>query len=558
MIRNCCDHGIESIEERLAAGKPESGTIHIEAQHEGGYILIEIIDDGRGINLEKVKSKAVNQGMLNEDQAARLSENQIIDLIFQPGFSTCDQVTNISGRGVGMDVVRSSIEKIGGTIHIHTEWQKGTHIKIKIPLTLAIISAFIVKVGDFTFAVPHSGVHELVRICEDNKHLLDQVHEAPVLRLREELIPVKSLASILDIKTNDTDEMHILILNLDDKLFGIVVDCVLETEEIVVKPMSRKLADLKLYSGTTILGNGAVIMILDIQGITSMFSPQSSNADTEIQTNSENSNSEIGQEKMSLLIFEDSRRSQQAIPLSLVSRLEEFEKYKFEKSTGSWVVQYRNELLPLISIEHDYNPREDLPQTVVVFSDGEKKVGLMIYQVIDIHNQAVKIEFKGQKQGVLGCAILNEKATEIIDVYHHLRNFNEDWFRDEKEKLAKISQTVLIVEDSEFFKNLILPIILSQGIQVKTAKNGSEALSILEAHEIHAVVTDIEMPVLNGFELLEKIRIHPKWKTMPVIALTGFNSTTEKERGLKAGFNDFVAKFNQEGLIQSLKKWIDK
>src|SRR3954449_2930829 len=270
MVRNSADHGLETPAERLAGGKGEQGTIRLSAYHEGGHIIICIADNGRGLNTERIKAKAVSNGLVTEAELEKMTEAQIHKFIFAPGFSTAATITSVSGRGVGMDVVRTNIDQIGGTIDVKSVAGEGSSVTIKIPLTLAIVSALIVEAAGDRFAIPQLSVVELVRARANSEHRIERIKDTAVLRLRNKLLPLMHLKKLLKIddgSSSDPENGFIVVTQVGNQTFGIVVDGVFHTEEIVVKPMSTKLRHIDMFSGNTILGDGAVIMIIDPNGI---------------------------------------------------------------------------------------------------------------------------------------------------------------------------------------------------------------------------------------------------------------------------------------------------
>jgi two-component system chemotaxis sensor kinase CheA len=291
MVRNSADHGIEAPEERRAKGKPEIGKIKLNAFHEGGHVIISIEDDGAGINTEKVLQKAVKNGLISQSEAANLSHNEILSLAFKPGLSTAEEISSVSGRGVGMDVVKTAIERIGGTVDITSMENQGTSVRIKIPLTLAIISALVVESGGESFAIPQLGVVELVRLAAEDRDKIERIHDKEVFRLRDRLLPMMQLSKILELEDSPEDDqrdINIVVVQVGDKQFGLTVSEVFDTEEIVVKPVGRLLKDISIYQGTTILGDGRVIMILDVAGIAMQFGGLStSSSDSNTKTENE-------------------------------------------------------------------------------------------------------------------------------------------------------------------------------------------------------------------------------------------------------------------------------
>src|SRR5664279_4866952 len=268
MVRNSADHGLEKPEERRAAGKPEHGRIRLSAYHEGGHIIIQLADDGRGLDTDRIKAKAIAQGLVSESDIEKLTEAQIHKFIFAPGISTAAKVTSVSGRGVGMDVVRNNIDQIGGTIDVKSVAGVGLSFTIKIPLTLAIVAALIVEAGGERFAIPQLSVIELVRARNGGEHRIERIKDATVLRLRDKLLPLARLSQLLGFEAaRDVETGFIVVTQVGSQTFGIVVDSVFHTEEIVVKPMSSKLRHIAMFSGNTILGDGSVIMIIDPNGV---------------------------------------------------------------------------------------------------------------------------------------------------------------------------------------------------------------------------------------------------------------------------------------------------
>ena len=334
MVRNSADHGLETPAERSAAGKPEQGTIRLSAYHEGGHIIICIADNGRGLNTERIKAKAVQNGLVSEADLEKMTEAQIHKFIFAPGFSTAAAVTSVSGRGVGMDVVRTNIDQIGGTIDIKSVAGEGSSVTIKIPLTLAIVSALIVEAGGDRFAIPQLSVVELVRARANSEHRIERIKDTAVLRLRNKLLPLMHLKKLLKIddgSSSDPENGFIVVTQVGSQTFGIVVDGVFHTEEIVVKPMSTKLRHIDMFSGNTILGDGAVIMIIDPNGIAKALGAAGS-ASRDLADDHAAAQASMGEQLTSLLVFRAGSNQPKAVPLGLVTRLEEIATDKIELS----------------------------------------------------------------------------------------------------------------------------------------------------------------------------------------------------------------------------------
>ena len=389
MVRNSADHGLESTMQRIAAGKPARGSIRLSAYHEGGTITIEIADDGKGLDLVAIRKKAVERGIATQVDVERMTDAQVAKFIFDAGFSTAAAVTSVSGRGVGMDVVKTNIETIGGVIDIATQKGVGTTFTIKIPLTLAIVAALIVRAGESRFAVPQLAVLELVRVDATAPQRIERINDAPVLRLRERLLPIVTLKGLLGQDDTGTETGFVVVAQVGRQRFGILVDEVFHTEEIVVKPMSTKLRHIPLFAGNTILGDGAVVLIVDPNGIARQVS-QGAQGGGPIEAESESG--ELGDPKTTLLVFKGGAGSFKAVPLSLVTRLEEIDAAKVEWLGGRPLIQYRGRLMPLVPADEAIAIRTEGTQALVVFSDGDRAMGLVVDEIVDIVEERLDIE----------------------------------------------------------------------------------------------------------------------------------------------------------------------
>ena len=556
MVRNSADHGLETAEERRAVGKPEHGLIRLSAYHEGGYIIIRIADDGRGLDTERIKAKAIAQGLVSEVDAEKLPEAQIHKFIFAPGFSTAAKVTNVSGRGVGMDVVRNNIDQIGGTIDVKSVAGAGLSFTIKIPLTLAIVAALIVEAGGHRFAIPQLSVVELVRARSGSEHRIESIKNTRVLRLRDKLLPLISLRQLfgLDKDTGEINGGFIVVTQVGSQTFGIVVDGVFHTEEIVVKPMSSKLRHISMFSGNTILGDGSVIMIIDPNGVAQAFGTNVASQLAAAEA-SEIKPAPSAGSSTSLLVFRAGSMQPKAVPLSLVTRLEEIDAQKIELSNGRHMVQYRGHLMPLISMSENVRVKGEGAQPLLVFSDGSRSMALVVDEIVDIVDDTLNIQVASENPGVLGSAIVRGHATEIIDVGHFLPLAFEDWFRRKEQQVQHRPCSVLLVDDSPFFLNMLTPVLQAAGYVVTTAASARDALALLsEGQAFDVAITDIEMPDMDGFQFAEAVRGDPRIGNLPIIALSSVVSPEAIERGRRVGFHDYVAKFDRQGLIAALKE----
>ena len=553
MVRNSADHGIETPERRRAAGKPEQGTIRLNAYHEGGHVILEVTDDGAGLSLERVRRKAIDRGLVSAEAAATLGEVQIFRFIFEPGFSTAEKVTNVSGRGVGMDVVRSNIEKIGGTVELRSREGRGTTVRIKIPLTLAIVSALLIGTAAEVFAIPQIGVVELVRVNDEVRHRVEVVHGARFYRLRDTLLPLVSLAAQLALpETTLPEEYNIIVCQVGENRFGLVVDEVFDTQEIVVKPVGRLVKHLAVYAGCTILGDGRVIMILDSTGIANAALAVANSEPSKASASDRAASEDDAVE--SVLLYSAGGPSVQAVPLSLVARLEEIPAERIEEADGRSLVQYRDALLPLIPAHPELELRARDPRPVIVFTDNGRSMGLAVDEIRDIVDTRLRIDQATHRAGVLGVCVINGKATEIVDTNHYLRQAFGDWFAPAA-ALLHDQESVLLVDDSRFFLNLIAPVLRGVGYRVTTASDGRDAIARLARGErFDIIVSDIDMPTVDGFAFALDVRGHPEWGTPPMIALTGRNAPADRERARACGFDEFLVKFDRDAVLASLQR----
>lgn len=419
MVRNSADHGIESPEARRAAGKPAVGRIVLNAYHEAGHVIVEVIDDGKGINAAKVRRTAIARGLVSKEEAHAMSDCRILRYIFEPGFSTADEITHISGRGVGMDVVRSNIERVGGAVDVQSVNGHGCTIRVRLPLTLAIVSSLIVSAHGEMFAFPQASVLELIRLSDEQATRFDTLHNVRLFRLRSDLLPVVALGEVLDLPDDEHSEFKTLVVcQAGSARFGIIVDDVVDTQEIVVKPVGRLIRAVGCYAGCTILGDGTVVMIVDPAAIAARAGTQT-NVVPEVAEPAPPPPAEA-RPSDSLLLFGVGDDAVQAVPLASVARLEEISSDSIEYAGGRPVVQYRGFLLPIVPAGPAVTFTSGRSNSVIVFNEGNASFGIAVSEIRDIVDEIVNLELASTRPGVLGTAVIAGAATEVLDVSYYM------------------------------------------------------------------------------------------------------------------------------------------
>lgn len=470
LLRNAIDHGIESPAERLARGKSAEGRLALHAFHEGGKVFIEIADDGEGIDPQRIRAKAIQSKLVTPEQADRLNDRELVNLIFLPGFSTADQVTPISGRGVGMDVVQKNIEKIGGSVTIESRPGRGTTVMMKIPLTLAIIPALTISSAGDRYAIPQSSLLELVRLeGQQAERGLEHIHGAPVYRLRGNLLPLVYLDHQLhpdlpvghgqgDARAAENGAVNIVVLQADERPFGLVVDAIHDTEEIVVKPLQKQLKGIGAFAGATIMGDGKVALILDVPGLAQRAKVISGVRKRALSEKS-SSRAEPISERQAVLLFATQDGGRMAIPLVQVARLEEFPRTALERVGPQDVVQYRNEILPLIRVSRVLRQRRPAnngrPSSrrradksrpagagdtvpVIVYAGQGRRVGLIVDRILDIAEETLDSRSEAHRPGILFTSVVQGRVTEFLDVQAILHSIDPDLLEAPQTVAAKV------------------------------------------------------------------------------------------------------------------------
>ncbi|MFP4213391.1 MAG: chemotaxis protein CheW [Desulfohalobiaceae bacterium] len=615
LVRNSADHGIESPEQRLQKGKPEAGHILLKAYHESGQVNIEIQDDGKGMDPDKIADKAVQKGLISQEKVQTMSDKEKVNLIMLPGLSTTEQISDVSGRGVGMDVVKSNLDKLGGQVDIDSTLDQGSTIRIKLPLTLAIIPSLLVSVAEDRFAVAQVNVSELLRVTPGQaRERVEQVGDAEVLVLRGELIPLLHLDQLLglqkyfldpqtgkkkpdrrqglaDKRLQETDEekarkiperrnqeagvMNIVVVQAGPYKYGLVVDQLHDSVEIVVKPLGRHLKNCEAYAGATIMGDGKVALILDVPGL-ARIAELSSMAGTERATEIK-AEKQLSQEQQSsrhsLLLFRNAPEEHCAVSLNLVQRVEQISPEQIEVVGGKKVIQYRGGNLPVFALEEVANVGqiEDSEELIVlVFQLQGREIGLLAAKPVDALETDILLDEKTLRQpGISGSAIIKEKTTLLVNIYEVLQSLERSSGVDLEICTAEKGQgnstpdtgqsKVLLVEDSDFFRSQVSNVIQDAGFEVLAAEDGQVAWELLQDNpEIKVVVTDLEMPNMDGFELTRYIRQDQTLAQLPVIALTSLAAEEDRAKGQEAGIDDYQIKMDKERLLASIKSYLEQ
>ncbi len=605
LIRNSVDHGVETPAERTAKGKDPTGLIHLSAFHQGGKVNIRIRDDGAGIDGARLREKAVDKGILTQEQSSSMSEAEAVRLIFHPGFSMAKTVTNVSGRGVGMDVVKTNIEKLGGVVDIDTQLGTGTTINIKLPLTLAIIPSMIVRSGDDRFAIPQVNISELVRIKASQViEKIERVKDAEVLRLRGNLLPLVRLSRVLaapskyldpiprewkenhriaiadrrggtsedgptsnesrsgEVRREDTapGALNIIVVEAGNLRYGLIVDALHDSEEIVVKPLGRHMKSCECLAGATILGDGSVALILDVAGIAShmqLAAPERTEEDAR-----QSEQQQFDDERQSVLLFTYDPTERFGVPMELISRIERIRRQQIDSVGGQEVLQYRGASLPILSLENliQAKPRPDSEKLcVIVFRVAGREVGLIAPCLDDIRSIPSEIDtVTFREPGVLGSCIVDDKTMRLIDLVEIVSKAHADWFIDEQAKETSEGGVpkILLAEDSTFFRSQMSSFLEASNYDVVGCEDGLVAWNTLQDsdHCFDIVVTDIEMPNMNGLELARKIKGAPSFAHLPIVAVTSLASEEDIQRGMEAGVNDYQIKMDREKLMGAVNR----
>jgi len=576
IIRNACDHGIEMPEKRYIAGKSKTGLIQVNAYHQAGLIHIEISDDGKGLDPSMIRAKALEKGIISKGDLDQLSDKDVFSLIMTPGFSTAVETSDISGRGVGMDVVKTAISQIGGVIEIDSEPGKGIHLNMSLPLTLAIIPCLIIISSNERFAIPQVNMDEMVRLYQGAEYIIESSGDQEVYRLRNQLLPIVRLNELLKRPVRYTHkdraeitEKHVstrqslksvlfAVVKTGSRRFGLIIDKMTGTEEIVVNPLPNTLKNIHIYQGTTIMGDGEVAMVLDVDGIARHVGVEFNR-----QTNDENVpviRKMTGSNIERILTFQSGPKEQYAIPLILVRRLTQIYDHQIEQVGNNddreFVIIY-GEPVFIVRLDRIMEVSPCQPQKqyyLCLFKKSGAPFGILFTKLSGVAEMPDTIQEENYNlRCVFGCTVVNKRLTLLLDINELFGAGEKKWFSSNSNALTSTKERILLVEDTPFFSRLIRNFLESTGYEVFTAENGMEALSVLESQPVDLIVSDIEMPVMDGWQFIQIIRNNNKYKHIPAMALSALNSVDSMEKSKQMGFNTHEVKIDKDRMIACVK-----
>lgn len=607
MIRNSVDHGIELPEERMRVGKTRVGNIYLRAYHESGEIIIQVEDDGKGIDAQRVKAKAVERRMISEDEAARMSDHEAIQLIFAAGFSTKDEASDLSGRGVGMDVVKTNIEKIGGAVDIETTVGLGAKFSARLPLTQALvssslISALLIAIGEHRFAIPETAVNEIIKINPQFEgDRIRALENRDVYQLRDMVLPIVHLEDVLQISRTYIDKegrvqtdkrqnigdrrlnpsplapsaenrLHsdrrrtkqiLVVLQFRQSLFGILVDRVIGIEEIVVRSSPLLVKNSTVFSGHTVLGDGAVIMILDINGMVENRKLDFTDKRRSIAQRRDESGRDGGVAKQKMVIFNYADDERFAIPLEMVSLIEKISVQSIKRVGKKEYFQFKQRTIPLMRLDHHIDVNPVSPSLthyhLIMPARVSYPIGLLTGREITFVDVAEDFDTRiDDGKGIVGTFMNDDRLVMLLDLYTLFERHSPDRYASANGDTGSMS--ILVVEDSMFFRKLIVQYLTQKNRRIVLAGDGREAIAALNAEPegFDLIVSDIEMPNMNGFEFVRHVKTDPRFAEIPCLALTSLADQQNVERGMRAGFDEYVIKIDKETLVKTIHHWLSK
>lgn len=598
IIRNSCGHGIETPEERVKAGKAKTGLIRIAAYHEAGRVNIKISDDGRGVDTVRIRRKVVEKGLKTEAELEQMSPQDILNLVFLPGFSTMDQADDVSGRGVGMDVVKTCIEKIGGSFEFESRSGEGTTILLQLPLTLAIIPSIIVSAGGYMYAIPQVSLVELVTLYdEDVRTKIEQADDQEVYRLRGRLLPIVRLSEVLvrpklftketraeiaekyfqlvkaeiarksegDSESEDEyyDTLSFAVLKVGNNHYGLVVDKIVGTEEIVVKPLHPAVKQLGIYSGATIMGNGKTALILDVGGVArhtgiTLAEKIMEEREKEFRTD----------DLQTVLLFKSGPKEQLALSLPLIRRIEPIQIKDVELIGDKEFITVDGVSTLVIRLDHllKVSPIVDQDQMFLILPRHLKRpVGILMSGFVDVVDTAVTLDQSSyQADGFLGTAIIDNSMTLFLDIYRLVEMLDPELSArqphafDETAAENRAGIKILLLEDIAFFRHLIKGYLETEGYEVVDVKNGQQGLDQMEEHEFDLIVADLEMPIMNGWSFIKNVRQAILQSDIPAVALTSLDTDESRKKSMECGFDYYEVKLDKDHFLKIVATALQK
>jgi two-component system, chemotaxis family, sensor kinase CheA len=551
MIRNAIDHGIETPDERRALGKPETGWVRITARHMAGHVTIEVADDGRGLDVASIRERAFALGLGARDALAHLPESEVCRFVFAPGFTTAQRVTNISGRGVGLDIVRANIEEIGGSISLTSRAGHGARILLRIPLTLAIVPALIIDSGLDRFALAQHAVEEIIEIDKRDDIRIAELQGVRVLRLGEDIVPTGELRKMTQGIAGPAAERSEIRLALrirtGARSFAILVDDIADVQEIVLKPLPSQLDDLSLFSGSTILGDGSVVLVLDPSGLgAALGMPKADGARVNPQLEARSPPA-----RTKLLLFRDGDGATKALPLAIVSRIQSLSAREIQMADGAAVARINNVLVPLLRVGRTrVDAMPDRPLALLMLQESQEVIGLAVDEIVDIVDEELKLEIGGATEGVLGVAIIRGKATEVLDAFHYIDAAS-------RSRRAPTRPTrrmkVLVVDGSEFFRETMGRMLHDAGHGADGAATSAEALAALALSQgYEALLIDLELASRGEGELARQINLASPRQKLALIGVTDHADAATLARARAAGLLGIVGRFDRAAVASAL------
>ncbi len=582
LIRNSIDHGIELPDVREAQGKPRSGKIHLSATPADGQVHIEIRDDGRGIDPAAIKAKALAMGLRTEAELQRMNHRELYSLILLPGFSTAKNVTDVSGRGVGMDVVKTNVEQLEGNLTIDSWHGQGTSMVLRVPLTLAIVPCLIVTVGPDRFAVPQRELEEIVCLHPKSGSRLEGAFDTEVFRLRDTLLPVIRFAEVLartkpftasdkadimskhQIENRDPTRIeYVLVLRSGDNRFGLLVDDVQGREEIVVKPMHAAMKHLPVFSGVTLMGDGQAALIVDVEGIIEHARCFAASVDE-----SEGDVVRDPHEVHRVLLFEYGPNEQYALPLVQVRRVELLEMSRIERVGTTEFVTIDGLATRILRLSQALDvsaPHDTQTMFLILPKFVPQPMGILAHRIIDTESLAIELQSTVHESGILGTAIVRHRHTLFLDI-QQLREFlfsipsgsetKKQVVAPERDEAAslRIPSRILLVDDTPFFREVVKRYLADAQTEIVTAVDGQQGLEYLARQPFDLVVSDIEMPTMDGWQFCKSAR--DKGYRMPFVALTSLAKGEYEARARECGFDDFEEKLDHDRLKRKVEHWL--